>query len=84
MEGCDTLNLKSCRSTQGDEHADRLSAKSLTAQLEEWLPDAVGAGEDCSFTESLAAELTPVALAEYQEAQAAIFLAGAEVGLLLV
>lgn len=45
----------------------------------EWLPEAAGAGEDGAFPEAVAAELRPAALAAFEEAQAAVFLAGAEV-----
>ena len=47
--------------------------------MEEWLPEAVGCGEDEAFSEAVAAELRPAALAEFEAAQAAVFLAGAEV-----
>lgn len=52
----------------------------MTENVEKWLPEAVGGGEDAGFTEALAAELRPAALAEFEKAQAAVFLAGAEVG----
>jgi len=52
----------------------------MTENVEKWLPEAVGGGEDAGFAEALAAELRPAALAEFEEAQAAVFLAGAEVG----
>jgi hypothetical protein len=52
----------------------------MSENVEKWLPEAVGAGEDAGFAEALAAELRPAALAEFEKAQAAVFLAGAEVG----
>ena len=47
--------------------------------MEEWLPEAVGAGGSSDLTEVLAADLRPAAVAEYEKALAAVFLAGAEV-----
>lgn len=47
--------------------------------MEEWLPEAIGAGEATGLTEVLAAHLRPGALAEFDKALAAVFLAGAEV-----
>ncbi len=56
-----------------------LSLEALTGKVEEWLPDAVGAGESSAFLEALAADLRPATLAEFDKAIAAVFLAGAEV-----
>ena len=62
-----------------DTYAEALSLASLAAKIEEWLPDAAGAGEDGTFPEAVAEKIRPTAVAQYEEAQAAIFLAGAEV-----
>lgn len=69
----------SCRSVSASDHAEALSLASLTAKVEEWLPDAAGAGEDGTFPEAVAEQIRPAAIAQFEEAQAAIFLAGAEV-----
>lgn len=56
-----------------------LSLNALAAKVEEWIPDAEGAGEDGGFAEAVAADIRPAAALEFDKAQAAIFLAGAEV-----
>jgi len=48
-------------------------------QVAEWLPEAEGAGEAGELPAALAAALRPGALAEYERALAAVFVAGAEV-----
>ena len=68
-----------CRPASTGDHAEALSLSSLAAKVEEWLPDAAGAGEDGTFPEAVAEQIRPAAIAQFEEAQAAIFLAGAEV-----
>ena len=68
-----------CRADADTEAVSSLSLEALTAKVEEWLPEAVGAGDSSDLTEALAADLRPAAFAEYEKALAAVFLAGAEV-----
>jgi len=55
-------------------------APAAAEQVAEWLPEAEGAGEAGELPAALAAALRPGALAEYERALAAVFVAGAEVG----
>ncbi len=72
-------NMGMCRKEAEGSAAGALSVEALAESVEGWLPEAVGAGEEAGLPEAIAAELRPGALAEYERAQAAVFLAGAEV-----
>ncbi len=71
--------MPACRSAAASEHVEILSLASIAQKIEDWVPDAAGAGEGGVFPQAVAEQLRPAALAEFENAQAAIFLAGAEV-----
>lgn len=56
-----------------------LEVSSLADKVVEWYPETEGAGEEGELPMALARLLRPAALAEYDKAINAVFLAGAEV-----
>lgn len=51
----------------------------LTSRVLEWFPDTEGAGEEGALPSALASHVRPAALADFEKALAAVFVAGAEV-----